>query len=81
MLRRFNISDKRIVEASSDRGSLVVVIEPNDEERAFLQSEFQLDDFDLGSTMDADEVPRVEVSDFHSLLIWKLPETPPHPVV
>ena len=63
MLRRFNIADKRIVEDSSDLGSLVVVIEPDDEERAFLQSEFQLDDFDLGSTMDAAEVPRVEVSD------------------
>ena len=34
-----------------------------------------MDDFDLASTLDPDEVPRLEVTDGRSLLIWKVPES------
>ncbi len=75
MLTSYDIVDKRIVPAAADSGCVLVVSEPTEPERIKLQSEFQLDDFDFGSILDQDEVPRVEHSSERTLIIWKIPES------
>jgi len=74
MIRSFKIGVNGIVECNRDDSKIVVVVAPDDKERELIQNQFHLDDYDLASTLDPDEVPRLEVSDGRSLFIWKIPE-------
>jgi magnesium transporter len=53
---------------------VTVATAPDEAERARLQQDFLLDDYDLASTLDPDEVPRLEVHQDRLLLIVKVPE-------
>lgn len=75
MISSFEIVDKRIVPSATGDGPILLVTEPTNEERSRLQSDLQLDDFDFGSMLDPDEVPRVELTPDRTVLIWKLPES------
>lgn len=75
MISSFEIVDKRIVPSATGDGPILLVTEPTNEERSKLQSDLQLDDFDFGSMLDPDEVPRVELTPDRTVLIWKLPES------
>jgi magnesium transporter len=75
MIQDLAIIENRIVEVDRGEGQLVVAIAPDDVERAVLQEQFQLDDYDLNAALDPDEVPRLESSGGRALLIWKVPET------
>ncbi len=73
MLKYFEITGNRLVESSE--GRVLVVIAPDDRERSLVQEQFRLDDYDLTSTLDPDEVPRLEFTDGRMLIIWKVPES------
>ena len=75
MLQHLKIVESRIVEVDSGAGQLVIAIAPDEAERASLQEQFQLDDYDLSAALDPDEVPRLESVGGRALLIWKVPET------
>lgn len=75
MIKYFEFVEQGIVESSSAAGPVTVAIAPDDAEKELIQKQFHLDDFDLASTLDPDEVPRLEVYDGRSLLIWKVPES------
>lgn len=75
MMKQYDLAGHRLVDAAHDQGQLVVSIAPDERERAVLQEQFHLDDYDLASTLDQDEVPRVDVTDGRLLLIWKVPES------
>jgi magnesium transporter len=53
----------------------LVVTSPDDRDKALLQEKYDLDDYDLSSTLDPDEVPRLDLADGRLLLIWKLPHS------
>ena len=74
-MKSFEIAGNRVVESAPGAGQIVLVTAPDDHDRAFLQEQFHLDDYDLASTLDADEVPRVEAANGRLLLIWKTPES------
>ena len=74
-MKFFEIAENRVVESGPGAGQIVLATAPDDHDRALLQEQFRLDDYDLASTLDADEVPRLEVSNGRLLLIWKLPES------
>jgi magnesium transporter len=74
MVRRFGIVGNEFVESAEGDQQVLVAIAPDDAERAVLQREFLLDDYDLTSTLDPDEVPRLDVAGGRPLLIWKVPE-------
>jgi magnesium transporter len=64
-----------VAETTNAPGQIVLATGPDDQDRTVLQEQFRLDDFDLASTADADEVPRLETSGGRVLLIWKVPES------
>jgi magnesium transporter len=53
---------------------VTIAIAPDEAERERLQRDFLLDDYDLASTLDPDEVPRLEIHQDRMLLIVKIPE-------
>jgi magnesium transporter len=77
MITQYAIEHGRIVESESTAPApqILVVVAPNNDERLEIQNRFHLDDYDLSSTLDPDEVPRLELALGRSLLIWKVPES------
>ena len=75
MLTQFTLDSGNIIKTSDESAPLLVFIEPNDVERAFIRDQFRLDEYDLASTLDPDEVPRLEPIQDGALIIWKVPES------
>ena len=71
----YQIAENRLNQVTQGAGQVLVAISPDDHERAFLQEGFLIDDYDLSSTLDPDEVPRLDLDDGRLLLIWKLPHS------
>lgn len=74
-MKFFKIIENRLLESDPASGQVVLAIAPDDNERAYLKEEFHLDDYDMASTHDADEVPRLETLNGRLLLVWKVPES------
>lgn len=75
MFRHFDIVGNRLVESGSGPGQVLVAVAPDERERSALQEQFALDEYNLTSMLDPDEVPRLELSGGRLLLIWKIPES------
>lgn len=75
MLTRFGLEKGAITESGSDAAHLWVFVAPDESERVLLQDRFRLDEYNLASTLDPDEVPRFEVTEDGAFIIWKTPET------
>lgn len=74
-MKTFAIAEGRLVELADTSGDVVLATAPTDQERARLQQEFRIDDYDMASTLDPDEVARLDSSDGRMLLIWKVPDS------
>lgn len=74
-MKFFKIIENRLVESDPASGQVVLAIAPNDSEKARFKEEFRLDDYNMASTHDPDEVPRLEISNGRVLLIWKVPDS------
>lgn len=68
-MKYYDIINNELVVSPAGAGAMLVASAPDDEERRSIKETFQLDDFDLGSTMAPDEVPRLESSKGRLLLI------------
>ena len=75
MMNHYEIVDNRLIQSTQAAGHVLVAFAPNDNERTLLQEQFRLDDYDLSSILDPDEVPRLELAGERLLIIWKVPET------
>ena len=75
MMKYYEIAENRLSQSAQGSGPVWVAIAPDDRERALLQEQFHLDDYDLSSTFDPDEVPRLDFVDGRLFLIWKLPNS------
>ncbi|MCM2287024.1 MAG: magnesium transporter CorA family protein [Desulfobacula sp.] len=75
MMKYFEITEHRLVESQVVSAQVMVVAAPDDADRAFVQEQFHLDDYDLASTLDADEIPRLEFAGKRMFLIWKVPDS------
>ena len=75
MIKHFEIDGHRLVESQHDSGQIFVVTAPDERERTFIQEQFHIDDYDFASTLDADEIPRLELADKRMLIIWKVPDS------
>lgn len=73
MIRNYKLEQGRVVEAvESDQ--IMVVVEPTDAEKALLIGKYQIDEHNLTSAQDMDELPRVELEDNHMVVIFKHPK-------
>ena len=73
MLRTYKIEQSRIVEAPD--GPIFLFVEPTSEEKAQLAARFKIDEHNLASAMDPNELPRLELEEDHLALIYKAPKS------
>jgi magnesium transporter len=71
MLKTYCICDNRIAEAPD--GPIMVYVAPDESERRFLIDSFRLDEHTLLSSLDPDELARLEFEPDHVALIFKRP--------
>jgi magnesium transporter len=71
MLRTYVIRDSRIVEDPG--GPIMVYVAPDEAERRFLVDSFKLDEHNLASALDPDELARLEFEPDHAAIIYKRP--------
>jgi magnesium transporter len=75
MMKHFAIAGDHLAETTAGAGRVLVVSGPDERERAHLQDQYGLDDYDLASTLDPDEIPRLDVTGDRMFLVCKVPET------
>lgn len=75
MMSQFTIEKAGIVPSGQTPGQVLIFVAPDDREMSTIRNQFQLDEYDLSSIIDPDEVPRVETSGGRSLIIWKIPRS------
>ena len=73
MLRRFKISDGKLVESDEANGQVMVYVSPEESERKDLIERFKLDEHTLSSSLDPDELSRLEFEPEHAAMIFKRP--------
>jgi magnesium transporter len=75
MMNPFAIEEAGIIPSGQRIGQVLVFVAPDEQEKSLIRSQFQLDEYDLSSTLDSDEVPRAETSPERTLIIWKIPRS------
>jgi magnesium transporter len=73
MLTKYEILNQKICESSSNDASVLVFINPNDEEKKYLIDELKIDEHTLNSSLDPDELSRLEFEPNHAAMIFKRP--------
>ncbi|MCX6639513.1 MAG: magnesium transporter CorA family protein [bacterium] len=73
MLKQYNILDGKLVENQRD-GQVLVYVNPDENERRFLLENYKLDEHTLNSSLDPDELSRMEFEPEHLALIYKRPK-------
>lgn len=73
MIRHYSIEAGRLVEGSAP-GPVIAYIAPTEQEMAEIVQQHHIDQHDLQSALDPDEIGRIEVADDHLALILKRPQ-------
>jgi len=75
MLQKYKIVDKRIVLNGEPDASILVFINPDESEKRMLISQFTIDEHTLNSSLDPDELSRLEYEPNHVAFIFKRPKS------
>jgi magnesium transporter len=74
VLRKLNISNGKLVECPDDQAVVFVYIAPDENERKFLVDQLKIDEHTLSSSLDPDELSRLEFEPEHVAMIFKRPK-------
>ncbi len=74
MVRTFMIENSKIVETNHNSANILVYIHPDESERQYLVDTYKLDEHTLASTLDPDELARLEFEPDHAAFIGKRPK-------
>ena len=74
MLTKYNIMDRKLCVTDDEKAQVYVFTNPTVEEQRFLVSDFQIDEHTLASSLDPDELPRLEFEPEHTVMIYKRPK-------
>lgn len=74
MLKTYKIIDNKINLEENGNGNILVYNNPGEAEKKFLVDEFKLDEHTLASSLDADELARLEFEPEHQAMIFKIPK-------
>ena len=74
MLKTFQLSNQRLCETAEDKSHIFVYLNPDEKEKAHLTSFWQVDEHTLNSSLDPDELGRVEFEVNHLAVIIKKPK-------
>jgi magnesium transporter len=73
MLKRYQITEGRFCDGTAETCPIHVYVNPDEGERRFLVNELKIDEHTLSSSLDPDELPRLEFEPEHVALIMKRP--------
>jgi magnesium transporter len=74
MLREYQIAGNKVVSGNGGPHPVLVYVNPDAEERAYLVNELKVDEHTLTSALDPDEISRLEFEPEHLALIFKIPK-------
>lgn len=74
MIRKFSIVGEKIVEGVCEANCVYFYIDPNDVEKKELTDQYKIDEHTLNSSLDPDELSRLEFEPDHLAIILKRPE-------
>jgi magnesium transporter len=74
MVRRYELAGGKIVESQNEQSPILVYINPSDAEKKYLTEDLKLDEHTLTSSLDPDELSRLEFEPEHVALIFKRPK-------
>lgn len=74
MKKAYKISGNRIIESDGNDSNIFLYINPEPEEKLYLTSEINIDEHNLNSALDPDELSRLEFEPDHVTLIMKRPK-------
>ncbi|MBR3604193.1 MAG: magnesium transporter CorA family protein [Elusimicrobiaceae bacterium] len=66
--------DRKLCVTEDEKAQVYVFTNPTVEEQRFLVSDFQIDEHTLASSLDPDELPRLEFEPEHTVMIYKRPK-------
>jgi len=75
MVKRYQLVDNRVVEVEEgQQGQIIVYINPDEAEKKHLLEDYKIDEHTLNSTLDPDEISRLEFEPDHVAMIFKRPK-------
>lgn len=74
MLKKYEMLEGRISESTSADANILVFFEPDNEEKIYLTDTLQIDEHNLLSALDPDELSRIEFEPDHTAVIFKRPK-------
>jgi len=74
MLKRLYISDGKLVECGEGEAVVFLYIAPDEAERKYLVEQLKIDEHTLNSSLDPDELSRLEFEPEHAAMIFKRPK-------
>jgi magnesium transporter len=74
MVKRYTIVNGRVAETEETDSPIALVVNPTDSEKRFLIDELKIDEHTLNSSLDPDELSRLEFEPEHIALIYKRPK-------
>jgi magnesium transporter len=74
MLQKFNLIKNQLVKDETDDTVIHMYINPDTDERQHLIATLDLDQHSLSSTLDPDEISRIEFKPESTFIVWKHPE-------
>jgi magnesium transporter len=74
MVRTYRLTDGKISECQDEQSPILVYINPSEAEKKYLTDELKLDEHTLNSSLDPDELSRLEFEPDHLALIFKRPK-------
>lgn len=75
MLKYYRLDSGRVAPADEDNAQIVVMVNPDQEQRTLLINKHQIDEHTLASAFDTDELARLEYEDEHTAIIFKKPKS------
>ncbi|MBN1523655.1 MAG: magnesium transporter CorA family protein [Spirochaetales bacterium] len=74
MIQHYLCKQASIEKTSEDKANIVIYIKPNEKELKELTTSYQIDEHNLNSALDPDELGRLEIEDDHVVVIMKRPK-------
>jgi len=73
MIKRFKIVDRRLTETNDESSPFVAYLSPDESEKRYLVDNLKIDEHTLQSSLDPDELSRLEFEPEHIAVIYKRP--------
>ena len=75
MQKRFQIINHTLVETDAEQAPITLYVNPDDVEKRYLIDTLKIDEHTLASTLDPDELSRLEFEPDHAAVIYKRPRS------